>query len=225
MDATASSILPDLSPISLDAPLAAPMQETRGTETADSDQMLMERYRDGDATAFNELYRRYRAPVRRFVARLCRSQDQADEIVQEVWLAVIRGARSYRPTAKFTTYLFSIAHRRLQDHWRSHDRRSHALGPADLPPDPHEIADEGATVPEDWAAHAELRTALMAAIDRLPPPQRAVFLLKAEAELSLEEIAAATGASVEATKSRMRYAVARLRARLATWASQETRSI
>ena len=58
----------------------------------------------------------------------------------------------------------------------------------------------------------------------LPPPQRAVFLLKAEADLSLEEIAAATGAGIEATKSRMRYAVARLRAQLATWERQETRS-
>lgn len=225
MDATASSILPDLSTLSLDAPRAAPMEETRSSETGDADQMLMERYRDGDAEAFNELYRRYRTPVRRFVAKLCWGQDQADEIVQEVWLAVIRGARSYRPTARFTTYLFSIAHRRLQDHWRSRDRHSHAFGPADSDPDSREIADEGATVPEDWAAHAELRSALMAAIDRLPPPQRAVFLLKAEAELSLEEIAAATGASVEATKSRMRYAVARLRAQLATWGRQEMRPI
>jgi RNA polymerase sigma-70 factor, ECF subfamily len=223
MDATASSILPDLDTIPLDTARPAPMEETRSTEAAASDQMLMERYRDGDAAAFNELYRRYRAPVRRFVAKVCWGQDQADEIVQEVWLAVIRGARSYRPTARFTTYLFSIAHRRLQDHWRSHDRHFRAFGPVGPAPDLYEIADAGATVPEDWAAHAELRSALMAAIDRLPPPQRAVFLLKAEAELSLEEIAAATGASVEATKSRMRYAVARLRAQLATWASQETR--
>lgn len=221
MDATASSILPDLNTISLDAPRPAPMEETRSTETAKSDHSLMERYRDGDAAAFNELYRRYRAPVRRFVAKLCWRQDQADEIVQEVWLAVIRGARTYRPTARFTTYLFAIAHRRLQDHWRSHDRHAHTFGPADTVPDLQEIADEGATVPENWAAHAELRNALMAAIDRLPPPQRAVFLLKAEADLSLEEIAAATGASLEATKSRMRYAVARLRAQLATWGSQE----
>jgi RNA polymerase sigma-70 factor, ECF subfamily len=225
MDATASSILPDLSTISQASPRPAAMGETRSSETAESDQMLMERYRDGDAAAFNELYRRYRAPVRRFVAKLCFGQDQADEIVQEVWLAVIRGARSYRPTAKFTTYLFSIAHRRLQDHRRSRGRRAHTLGPADSAPDLHEIADEGATIPEDWVAHAELRNALMAAIDRLPPPQRAVFLLKAEADLSLEEIAAATGASVEATKSRMRYAVARLRAQLATWSRRETRSI
>jgi RNA polymerase sigma-70 factor, ECF subfamily len=225
MDATASSILPDLSTISLDAPRPAPMQETRSTEAAESDRALMERYRDGDATAFNQLYRRYRAPVRRFVAKLCRGQGEADEVVQEVWLAVIRGARSYRPTAKFTTYLFSIAHRRLQDRWRSRERRDHAFGTAEPAPDLHEISDEGTTLPEDWASRAELRSALMAAIDRLPPPQRAVFLLKAEAELSLEEIAAATGASVEATKSRMRYAVARLRAHLTAWGSRETRSI
>jgi RNA polymerase sigma-70 factor, ECF subfamily len=220
MDATASSILPDLSTLSPDAPRRAPMEEPRSNGTADSDQMLMERYRDGDGAAFNELYRRHRAPVRRFVAKLCWGQDQADEIVQEVWLAVIRGARSYRPTARFTTYLFSIAHRRLQDHWRLRSRHSHAFSPVDPAPDPDEVADEGAPVPEDWATHAELRSALMAAIDRLPPPQRAVFLLKAEAELSLEEIAAATGASVEATKSRMRYAVARLRAELSMWGNQ-----
>ena len=117
----------------------------------------MERYRDGDMTAFNELYRRYRAPVRRFVAKLCWGQDEADEIVQEVWLAVIRGARSYRPAAKFTTYLFSIAHRRLQDHWRSRDRRGHSFRAADSAQDLHEIADDGATLPEDWAARAGLR--------------------------------------------------------------------
>lgn len=222
MDATASSILPELSPISLQAPQPAQMEETRSPDTADSDQILMERYRDGDATAFNELYRRFRAPLRRFVAKLSWRQDEADEIVQEVWLAVIRGARSYRPTAKFTTYLFSIAHRRLRDHWRSRDRC--ALGESDSARDLNEIADDGAIVPEDWAASEELRHALMAAVDRLPPPQRAVFLLKAEADLSLEEIAAATGASVEATKSRIRYAVARLRAQLATWERRETRS-
>jgi len=224
MDATASSILPELSPVSLHPSQPAQMKDLRSPETAESDQELMERYRAGDAKAFNELYRRFRAPLRRFVAKLSRGQEEADEIAQEVWLAVIRGAPSYRPTARFTTYLFSIAHRRLQDHWRSRDRRTHAFVTLELAPDPDEIADDGATVPEDWAASAELRSALMTAIDRLPPPQRAVFLLKAEADLSLEEIAAATGTGLETTKSRMRYAVARLRAQLATWARPEMRS-
>lgn len=225
MDVTASSILGELTTISLQAPRSAPMEETLSPERAETDRKLMERYRAGDAAAFNELYRRFRAPLRRFVAKLSSGQDEADEIVQEVWLAVIRGARSYRPAAKFTTFLFSIAHRRVQDHWRSRRRHAHAFTAADIAPAPEEIADDGATLPEDWAARAEMRDALLAAIDQLPPPQRAVFLLKAEADLSLEEIAAATGAGVEATKSRMRYAVARLRALLAKWERQEARSI
>lgn len=224
MDATASSILPELSTVPLQAPRPAAMAEARSLETAESDQKLMQRFGAGDATAFNDLYRRFRSPLRRFVARLSHGSDEAEEIVQEVWVAVIRGARSYRPAAKFSTYLFSIAHRRLQDRWRVRDRRAHVLAATDSAPDVDEIADDRASVPEEWAARAELRGALMAAIDRLPPPQRAVFLLKAEADLSLEEIAAATNASVEATKSRMRYAVARLRAELATWGRQETRS-
>ena len=220
MDVTASSMLGELSTPALRSPRPAQMEEARDPET---DHELMERYRAGDATAFDELYRRFRAPLRRFVAKLSWEQDEADEIVQEVWLAVVRGARSYSPAAKFTTYLFAIAHRRLQDHWRSRDRRGHAFTAADAAPDPDEIADEGAAIPEDWAVRAELRSALLAAIDRLPPPQREVFLLKAEADLSLEEIAAATGATLEATKSRMRYAVARLRAQLAKW-RQEARA-
>jgi len=200
------------------------MGETRGPEAAESDQRLMERYRAGDAKAFSELYRRFRAPLRRFVAKLSWEKGEADEIVQEVWLAVIRGARSYRPSAKFATYLFSIAHRRLQDRWRSRGRSVQVLTDTDVASDLDQIADDGAALPEDWAARAELRAALVTALDQLPPPQRAVFLLKAEADLSLEEIATATGASFEATKSRMRYAVARLRAHLANWRRQETRS-
>lgn len=223
MDATASSILPEPGPAALHPAQPAPADAMPSPEAEESDQKLMERYRAGDANAFNELYRRFRAPVRRFVAKLSRGQEEADEIAQEVWLAIIRGAPSYRPAAKFTTYLFSIAHRRLQAHWRSRNRRTHALATLEPAPEPDEIADDGTAVPEDWAARAELRGALMAAIDRLPPPQRAVFLLKAEADLSLEEIAAATGAGVETTKSRMRYAVARLRTQLATWERQETR--
>lgn len=223
MDVPVASILSELNTISLHAPRSAPREETPGSEVLESDQALMARYCAGEAAAFNELYRRFRAPLRRFVAKLSWEQGEADEIVQEVWLAVIRGARSYRPTAKFTTFLFSIAHRRLQDHWRCRGRRDHTLAP-DPARDPEEIVDDGAPIPEEWVARAELRNALTAAIERLPPPQRAVFLLKAEADLTLEEIAVATGAGVETTKSRMRYAVARLRAELAQWRRQETRS-
>jgi RNA polymerase sigma-70 factor (ECF subfamily) len=127
-------------------------------------------------------------------------------------MAVIRGQRHYRPSAKFSTYLFAIAHRRLQDRWR---RRARHEVPGNTEPAAmsEELSDETAATAEDWVQNVELRHALMAAIDALPPPQRAVFLLKAEADLSLEEIAAVTGSNFEATKSRMRYAVAHLRSR------------
>lgn len=151
-----------------------------------------------------------------FVSRLCADQEQTDEILQEVWLAVIRGKRSYRRVAKFKTFLFAIAHRRLVDQWRRRGRQAQAFSDAHTGSDPDQIAGE-TEIPEDWTEQAKLREALLAAIDQLPPPQRAVLLLRAEADLSLEEIAIATGASIEATKSRMRYALTRLRAQLADW--------
>jgi RNA polymerase sigma-70 factor, ECF subfamily len=217
MEVEASSLLGQLGAAA--SPPTGPTehaQEVPGSGGNDSDEHLVDRYCAGDVEAFGILYDRFRAPLRRFVARLSADQDEADEVLQEVWLAVIRGKRSYRGAAKFKTFLFSIAHRRLSDHWRRRGRRSRAFAEADTPSDPDQIADEAA-IPEDWTQHAKLREALLAAIDQLPPPQRAVFLLKAEADLSLEEIAVATGASIEATKSRMRYALARLRAKLADW--------
>ncbi len=183
---------------------------------AAADRQLMERYCTGDRDAFEILYGRYRDPLRRFVARLCRDEDEAKEVFQEVWMAVIRARRSYRHTAKFTTWLFSIAHRRLQDRWRRRGRRAAFLQEDPDPPSLEQVADESAPA-EEWMQNVELRRALMAAIERLPPPQRAVFLMKAEGNLSLEEIATAMGTGFETAKSRMRYAVARLRAELEGW--------
>jgi RNA polymerase sigma-70 factor, ECF subfamily len=183
---------------------------------ADIDRQLMERYCAGDRAAFEILYNRYRGPLRRFVARLCRDQDEGDEVFQEVWMAVIHARRSYRHTAKFKTWLFSIAHRRLQDRWRRRGRQATGLQEESDLPAIEQIADE--SVPsEDWMHNVELQRALAAAIGRLPPAQRAVFLMKAEGNLSLEEIATAMGTGFETAKSRMRYAVARLRVELEDW--------
>ncbi len=177
----------------------------------------MQRYCAGDQEAFKLLYSRYRAPLLRFVTKLVGNSDEADEIFQEVWTAVIRGRRSYRPTAKFSTYLFSIAHRRLQDRQRRYGRWAAIFRNSAPPLAPEEFVDDKATLPESRIHDVQLSKALLAAIDALPPLQREVFLLKAEAGMSLEEIAVATGSKLEATKSRLRYAVARLRARLRGW--------
>jgi RNA polymerase sigma-70 factor (ECF subfamily) len=177
----------------------------------------MQRYCAGDQEAFQLLYSHYRAPLRRFITKLTGNPDEADEIFQEVWTAVIHGRRSYRPTAKFSTHLFSIAHRRLQDRQRRYGRRAAAFDDSNPPPVTEERVDELSILPESCVHNAQLHQALLMAIDALPPLQREVFLLKAETDMTLEEIAAATGAKLEATKSRLRYAVVRLRAQLRDW--------
>jgi RNA polymerase sigma-70 factor (ECF subfamily) len=164
-----------------------PELERRGAAHGqESDGQLMQRYRGGDLTAFELLYRRHRAPLCRFIAKLARDYDEADEIFQEVWTAVIQGRRSYRPTAKFSTYLFSIAHRRLQDRWRRSGRRAAVFDDSELMPEI--VADEAATLPEKWISNVQLRRALLSAIDELPHHQREVFLLKAETDLSLGKL-------------------------------------
>lgn len=178
--------------------------------TALSDEALMGRYRNGDPAAFEELYRRYRARLHRFVARLI--PGEADEVFQEVWLAVVRGQARYVPSARFITYLFTIAHHRAATRWRAAGRAATVVSDEgdDLVPD------EGPD-PLQALANRELGQALQTAIAQLPPPQREAFLMQAEGELSLEEIAEATGTSRETVKSRLRYANRRLRAALEDW--------
>ncbi|GIL41307.1 sigma-70 family RNA polymerase sigma factor [Roseiterribacter gracilis] len=170
----------------------------------------MSRYRDGDATAFDELYARHADRLFRFVLRMSRGRTEADEIAQDVWIAVVRARTTYMPTARFTTFLFSIAHRRCTDRLRSLVRRAKFWVE-----DAVEAATE--TGPFDVLHANQLGRALLAAIQDLPASQREAFLLKEEGELTLDEIALVTGASRETVKSRLRYAQRRLREALDTW--------
>jgi RNA polymerase sigma-70 factor, ECF subfamily len=183
-----------------------------------ADEELLRRYIDtDDQLAFQALYARYRVRLHRFVLRLSRDSHEAEEVFQEAWMAVIRGRVKLRPGARFAAYLFSIAHRRLADRWRRLKRFSPLQMDGESIGDPDEVADAFTVAPEEWTQHAQLQRALMTELGKLPVHQREVFLMKAEAELSLEEIAEIMGATREATKSRLRYALARLRAALRTW--------
>src|SRR5208283_2914967 len=86
-----------------------------------TDEALMCAYRDGDAAAFEELFRRHRAALFRYLLRQC-AAGIAEELSQDCWGNVIRARRNYTASAKFTTWLFRIAHNRLIDHFRSHQR-------------------------------------------------------------------------------------------------------
>lgn len=176
-----------------------------------SDEALMLRYGEGDRDAFEVLYRRHRASLHRFVRRL--APAESEELFQEVWLAVIRGRERYRPSAKFSTYLFAITHNkaasRLRALRRSHEEPLDERGAEDI------AADESG--PLDAVQTAELGQALLSAIAALPLAQRETFLLHAEAGLGLDEIASVTGALRETVKSRLRYANKFLRKALEAW--------
>jgi RNA polymerase sigma-70 factor (ECF subfamily) len=170
-----------------------------------ADEELMLAYRDGNAAAFETLYTRHRGRLYRFVLRGVKSRAVAEELYQEVWMRVIEARSRYAPQAKFTTWLYTIAHHQLVDHWRKRGLTLVALDEGDA------IADGS----QDPAAQAQAREGLArfaAALSALPPAQREAFLLHEEAGLTVAEIAAATGAGPEAAKSRLRYAMARLKA-------------
>ena len=161
-------------------------------------------YRKGDAGAFEALYARHKGPLYRFVLRSVKERALAEELYQEIWMRVIEARGRYSVQAKFTTWLYTIAHHRLTDHWR---KRGLQLVDA-------EAADAVAHrsfEPEARAQGRQDMQRLAAALAALPELQRATFLLHEEAGMTLAEIAAATGATEEAAKSRLRYALARLR--------------
>jgi RNA polymerase sigma factor (sigma-70 family) len=160
-------------------------------------------YRDGNAGAFEALYTRHRGHLYRFVLRSVKTRGTAEDLFQEVWMRVIEARGRYAPQAKFTTWLYTIAHNLLTDHWR---KKGLTLVELD--------EDTQAPAPDDPARSAEARQALSrfaAALEALPPAQRQAFLLHEEGGLSVAEIAAATGSNEEAAKSRLRYAMAKLK--------------
>ena len=164
----------------------------------------MAAYRGGDARAFETLYARHRTRLFRFVLRSVKARAVAEELYQEVWMRVIEARAGYKPKARFTTWLYTIAHNRLVDHWRKRGLTLVALEGDD--------AVSSSLDPADQAQARESLARFAAALDALPTLQREAFLLYEESGLSIAEIAAATGANEETAKSRLRYATAKLKA-------------
>lgn len=177
-----------------------------------SDETLMLAYRDGDARAFAALYTRNKGALYRYLLRQCRNGAVAEELFQDIWLNLIRASARYEARARFTTYLFSLAHNRLVDYYR---RQAHRL-PISYDDDPEHPLLEAqpapmTTQPDVRMGLSRQAQRLLELLAELPEAQREAFLLREEAGLSLEEIAQATGVGVETAKSRLRYAVNKLR--------------
>ena len=169
------------------------------------DSALMLRYKDGDTGAFEALYRRHNDALYRYLLRLCRNQHTAEDLYQETWSKIVRSRSRYRPTAKFTTFLYRVAHNCFIDNIRRNKR--HNVESAVDPDTTADPADEQAVLVDKGKARQQLESALML----LPDEQRDVFLLHEEAGLNLDAIAFVTGAPRETVKSRLRYAVKKLK--------------
>jgi RNA polymerase sigma factor (sigma-70 family) len=178
--------------------------------SATSDETLLSRYATGDIAAFEQLYARHELPLWRYILRHCGNRATADELMQEVWFAVTREAARFRTDARFTAWLYTIARNRAIDRHRG--TRIHE----DLDDQP--IADDPRLSPPRQVEQIEQGQAILAALARLPAEQREAFVLQAETDMSVEEIASVTGTSFETAKSRLRYARDKLKSLLREYA-------
>jgi RNA polymerase sigma factor (sigma-70 family) len=185
-----------------------------------ADESLMASYAAGDMAAFELLYERHAQRVWRYLLRNLGDRALADDLTQDIWFAVARHAPRYQPSAKFTTWLFTLAHHRMVDSLRA-ARKLVSLDETGDNGDEALVdrleADERLG-PLQQLQSREQATALLAALEQLPVAQREAFLLQAEGGMGVEEIAATTGVSFETAKSRLRYARARLRQLLMEYA-------
>jgi len=173
----------------------------------------MLRYAQGDADAFQMLYEHHRGGLYRYFLRQC-NRSVAEELFQDVWARVIQGRKRYRPTAAFNTWLYTLAHNRLIDEWRRDGTR----------PSGHTVTDEEYSLesvqdnnpePQRLVDLRDCIEQLLQLVSGLPDMQRQTFLLRHEAGMSLAEIAESMNTRGETAKSRLRYAMERLRAAIA----------
>ncbi|MGE8362032.1 RNA polymerase sigma factor [Pseudomonas sp.] len=184
----------------------------------DDDAHLLRRYRQGDAEAFAQLYQRHRLGLFRFLCGLCGDPSVAEEVFQETWLSLVRSESVQREAVLFKTWLYQIARNRLIDHWRKHGKQQGLSEAYDEQVHDQPSAEAG---PEQQLDLSRDQARLQAALDDLPAEQREVFLLRAHGDLELHEIAELTRTPAETVKSRLRYALQKLRRLLADPAAEE----
>src|SRR4051794_26056333 len=183
-------------PESVDTPMIAVAALERDTE-------LMLRVRDGDSSSFGLLLERHRGPVIHFLFRMVQNQAVAEELAQEVFFRVYRSRASYEPTARFTTWLFRIA-THLALNWIRDER--HENGNESIEDETgnegiaRQFSDRAPTVEQVMVRRAKLAE-VRAAIEALPPKQKAAVLMHKYQEMDYAQIAAILNSSESAVKS------------------------
>ena len=191
-----------------------------------SDEQLMVRYQNGDAKAFEQLLSRHYRPVFNFLLRYTGNSATAEELLQDVFSRVIRGAKAYKRQARFTTWLYTIARNITIDHSRKQKFRRHQSLDQPIGGDEDgarlidRVADEDPRGMADRRLEdGKFKEALSVALSQMNEDQRMVFVLREFQHLSFKEIAGVVGASENTIKSRMRYALEFLREALRDFAN------
>jgi len=167
-----------------------------------SDEELMQAYAKGELEAFDALYARHRGPLYRYILRQVSDPVTANDLYQGSWEKIVRARRRYRAHAPFKAWMYRIAHNHVADHFRRSRPNSELQADQFASDNP---GPEQALIGEQAAAH------LAAAVRSLPAEQRDTLLLRLEAGLDLDAIAAVTGVKRETAKSRLRYAIGKLK--------------
>jgi len=173
-------------------------------------------YAAGNADAFETLYQRYKAPLYGFVSKQS-SNELVDELFQDIWLKVINARNSYQVKASFKTWLYHLARNRIIDQYRRNTIKPVHNDGAEL----DDMESTSVAQPEKYLDNQNQYDVLLIAITALPREQKEVFLLREEAGLSIEQIAETCGINFETAKSRLRYAMKKLRGAFDETAAEE----
>ena len=174
-------------------------------DQADPDALLMLRVKRGDRAAFAELVEKYKQPLFNFIFRTLRDETETEDVAQTVFLQVYKSRARYERTAKFSTWLFTIARNLCLNEIRRRSRHpAESLEEAHAEHDDQpsrQYEDKKIFLPTDHALHGELARKIEEALAELPENQRTAILLCRQDELSYEEIAEVLECSLSATKS------------------------
>jgi RNA polymerase sigma-70 factor (ECF subfamily) len=185
----------------------------------EADEVLMVAYQKGDVRSFEILLTRHRKPVFNFILRFVGSRETAEDLLQETFLRVIKGAEAYQRQAKFTTWLYTIARNLCVDQSRrAKHRKAQSLdAPMNSSAESGTLLDvlpSGEMASDRLAGNKQLHLKLNEALSRLSEEQREVFLMREFLDMPFKEIADVIGVPENTVKSRMRYALEKLRLEL-----------